>query len=198
MDIYCLFFNDYETLDLMGPIEFLHRIPDAHMHYVSLSGGLIPSHQGFYTDTQKLECLSENSILLIPGGQGTRGLVHDKEFIGRLAQWADQAGYCLAVCTGSALLATTGKLNGLRATSNKKAFEWVRSVNAAVDWQPVARWVRSGTFYTSSGVSAGMDMALGFIADQYGAPLAHEIATHTEYLWQNRPERDDFARLVAD
>ena len=64
-------------------------------------------------------------------------------------------------------------------------------------WQRVARWVNDGKFYTSSGVSAGMDMALGFIADYYGESLAKEIANHTEYHWQSDPNIDDFAKIYG-
>ena len=52
MDIYCLVFDDYETLDLMGPVEFLARVPNVKLHYVSQVGGLIRSKQGFYIETE--------------------------------------------------------------------------------------------------------------------------------------------------
>lgn len=58
-----------------------------------------------------------------------------------------------------------------------------------VNWQKKARWVVDGRFYTSSGISAGMDMALGFIADRYGEEEAQRIAGFTEY----RPSDDPFA-----
>ena len=45
--IYCLLFDGYETLDLMGPVEFLHSVPGARLHYVSHLGGAIRSTQGF-------------------------------------------------------------------------------------------------------------------------------------------------------
>ena len=44
MDIYFLIFDDYETLDLMGSVEFLARVPDVTLHYVSQHGGLIKSN----------------------------------------------------------------------------------------------------------------------------------------------------------
>ena len=47
MDIYCLVFDDYETLDLMGSVEFLARVPNVELHYISQVGGLIRSKQGF-------------------------------------------------------------------------------------------------------------------------------------------------------
>ena len=197
MDIYCLVFDDYETLDLMGPVEFLARVPNVKLHYVSQVGGLIRSKQGFYIETEKLEHLLPHSVLLVVGGQGTRQLVNDEQFINQLGKWIDESEIYLSVCTGSALLACTGRLDSLKATSNKKSFEWVKQCRPAVKWQPVARWVKDGKFYTSSGVSAGMDMALGFIADYYGNDLAQDIANHTEYHWQKDPSVDNFARIYG-
>lgn len=197
MNIYCLIFDNYETLDLMGPVEFLSKIPNTQLFYVSQYGGLIKSKQGFQIQTLKLEQLLPHSILLVVGGQGTRALVKNSLFISNLRTWIDQAEICLSVCTGAALLAQTGKLSGLKATSNKKSFEWVKQCDPTGQWQSIARWVKDDKFYTSSGVSAGMDMALGFISDNYGEELAYEIANHTEYLWQNTPHIDHFAKLYG-
>ena len=52
MDIYCLVFDDYETLDLMGPVEFLARVPNVKLYYVSQVGGLVRSKQGFHIETE--------------------------------------------------------------------------------------------------------------------------------------------------
>lgn len=193
MNIYCLLFDDYETLDLMGPVEFLHRMPQARLHYFSRKGGLVHSRQGFSVMTESPATLSENGVLLVPGGQGTRTLADDSDFIRHLGVWIAQSRFILSVCTGSALVAATGCLDNRKATSNKRSFEWVRQVRRNVKWQPVARWVRDGKFYTSSGVSAGMDMTLGFIADMYGMDSAQNIALQTEYTWQYAPGHDDFA-----
>lgn len=81
-----------------------------------------------------------------------------------LKHLAEESHFCLSICTGSALLAKCGVLNNIKATSNKKALEWVKQTNENVIWIDKARWVVDGKFYTSSGVSAGMDMALGFVS----------------------------------
>lgn len=199
MPVYCLFFDGYETLDAMGPIEFLHHAPGVQMHYISAAsvpeGGsmLVRSAQGFAVETQRIEDLPEGSVLLIPGGMGTRSLVKDRLFLQNLAKLVQQSHTCLSVCTGSALLAATDALDGLPATTNKRAFGWVRSIRPQVKWRERARWVRAGKFYTSSGVSAGMDMTLGFVADRWSAETAQEIASRCEYLWQNDPDTDPFA-----
>ncbi|OOF69902.1 DJ-1/PfpI family protein [Rodentibacter caecimuris] len=196
MNIYCLLFDDYETLDLMGPIEFLFRLPEANLHYISIAGGLVKSRQGFFTKTTKIEYLPGNSILVVPGGLGIRLLVDDQIFLEWLTKLVDCSQFCLSICTGSALVAATSRLNERMATSNKSAFNWVQQINSAVNWRKVARWVKDGKFYTSSGVSAGMDMTLGFICDLYGELLAEQIATHAEYIWNRDPNKDEFAKLL--
>ena len=67
------------------------------------------------------------------------------------------------MCTGSALLAKAGLLDGIRATTNKRAFAWARSQSDKVIWEKEARWVEDDKFFASSGVSAGMDMSLAVI-----------------------------------
>lgn len=74
----------------------------------------------------------------------------------------------MTICTGSALLAKTGLLNDKYATSNKRSFEWVKISFDQVKWIEKARWVVDGKYYTSSGVSAGIDIALVFISDIQG------------------------------
>lgn len=134
--------------------------------------------------------VGDGPVLLIPGGQGTRPLVNDAEYIEWLRQRAVAASRVLTVCTGSALLAKTGVLDGLPATTNKIAFDWVASLRPQVLWQRQARWVRAGRIYTSSGISAGIDMTLGFVADHNGLPAAQEAARQMEYIW-NRDSTDD-------
>lgn len=194
MKVNVLLFSNFETLDALGPVEVLGRIKQCQLRFVSLNGGIIRSSQGVPIITEKLEDIEHSEILLVPGGQGTRELVNDTMFIQKLGECAKQSRYCLTVCTGSALLAKTALLNGLKATSNKRSFEWVKSVNPAVNWISHARWVVDGKFYTSSGVSAGMDMALGFVSDMFGRETAVELANNIEYVWNSNKDEDLFAK----
>ena len=98
----------------------------------------------------------------------------------------------LTVCTGTSLLARTGLLDGKKATSNKKAFEWVKTNGKDVLWNERARWTVDGKYYTSSGVTAGMDMTLGFLEERHGIELALRIATDIEYLWIQDKDNDLF------
>ncbi|RUS65444.1 Isonitrile hydratase [Saezia sanguinis] len=193
MHINIFLFNDFETLDAFGPVEVLGRVDSYQLHYCSLPGGLVTSRQQVPVVTVPVSQVDQDGVLLIPGGQGTRPLVSDEQAISALKNLAAKSAYCLSVCTGSALLAKTGLLSGRVATSNKKAWPWVTSVDQAVLWKRQARWCVDGKFYTSSGVSAGMDMTLGFIADQHGMNKANDIAQHIEYVWNANPDNDPFA-----
>lgn len=194
VDVNILLFTDFETLDVFGPVEVLGHWKDYQLRYISVTGGLIKSRQGTEIQTMPAKEADYSGILLIPGGQGTRLLVNNPEFIELLNQMVLKAEYCLCVCTGSALLAKTGLLDGHRATSNKRAFDWVKSVNTKVDWITKARWVVDGKYYTSSGVSAGIDMSLGFISDRFGEAAAAKIADAIEYIWNSDKENDIFAQ----
>jgi transcriptional regulator GlxA family with amidase domain len=193
MNVNIILFHDFETLDAFGPIEILGKINDYELNYYSLEGGIIVSAQGTSIITEKVENILKGGILVIPGGKGTRTLVNDKQFIQALKEKAELSSYCLSVCTGSALLAKTGLLNNRKATSNKIAFDWVESVNSEVNWIRKARWVIDGKYYTSSGVSAGIDMTLGYVKDLFGEQKALDIANHIEYTWNDYSSNDLFA-----
>lgn len=193
MIINIILFEDFETLDVFGPVEILGHGKDVELNFLSLEGGLIKSRQGTEIVTKAVDISTYSGVFFLPGGQGTRSLVGNTEFIELIKEMTDRSEYCLTVCTGSALLAKTGRLNGKRATSNKRAFDWVVSVNSEVEWAGRARWVVDGKYYTSSGVSAGMDMSLGFIQDVFGIEAAREIADRIEYTWHEDKEEDPFA-----
>ena len=100
-----------------------------------------------------------------------------------------------SVCTGAAILARAGVLDGRRATGNKAFFQWVADQGPRVSWVREARWVVDGKFATSSGVSAGIDMALDLIARTAGTETAENLARAMEYEWHRDAGWDPFAKL---
>ena len=117
----------------------------------------------------------------------------------RMIDWidaqCDKSDYVATICTGSLLLAATGRLDGRRATTNKKVYsDWTPRFDK-VEWVPQARWVEDGKYLTSSGVSAGMDMALALIAKVYGEEAAEEAAMGSEYEWHKDADWDPFASV---
>src|SRR4051812_30751555 len=92
----------------------------------------------------------------------------------------------ITICTGSALLARTTILNSRHATTNKKSWSWATAQGPLVHWVPTARWVvdeKEGCVpvWSSSGVSAGLDVMFAFVARAYGEDVARGIADGLEY-----------------
>ena len=188
-----LVFEEFETLDVFGPVEIFGRLKDHYqVSFYSLPGGLVSNYHGVSILSQALETLQEADIFLIPGGHGTRPGVEDEVLLKRIHEISNQCDFVLTVCTGTALLARTGLLDNRKATTNKRAFDWVVMQGEKVDWIRKARWVRDEKFYTSAGVSAGMDMVLGFLADQHGIEFARKVAFEIEYDWTENAEEDHF------
>jgi putative intracellular protease/amidase len=194
MKVAALVFDGFETLDVFGPVEILGRIKDHfQVTFYSLPGNMIHNEHGVTISTEKLANIQEGvDVLIIPGGPGTRKEIDNLPLLDILRKISEKTKYVLTVCTGSALLARTGLLDGLKATSNKRAFDWVCSTREQVKWIRQARWIVDGKYYTSSGVSAGMDMTLGFLSDLDGIEFARKIAYQIEYQWQEDKELDNF------
>jgi len=193
-EIAFIMFDNYETLDVFGPAEIFGRLVDFyHLKFYSLKGGIISNRHQVPIMTEKLADFDgKPEIILIPGGLGTRKEVDNSTLVNKIKELAQSSDYVLTVCTGSALLAKSGLLDGKKATSNKRAFSWVAAQNANVFWDEKARWTIDGKYYTSSGVSAGMDMALGFLADKHGIDFARKIAKEIEYNWIEDKDNDNF------
>jgi putative intracellular protease/amidase len=131
-------------------------------------------------------------VLIIPGGMGSRDLILGKAKESRLFKWikeaAEKATLVVTVCTGAALLAETGLLDRVQATTNKKAFDWVVQQRIQVNWMRAPRWVEDGKFVTSGGVSAGTDVALHVVNLMFGKEVAYTCASMAEYDWDSNPD----------
>ncbi len=189
-------FEGFETLDVFGPVQMWGRLPDYEVVMVSEHGGPVRSSQGIETIARySFENAPQFDILMIPGGGGTRREVNNLVMLDFLREQDKGTQWTTSVCTGSAVLAKAGILNGHKATSNKRAFEFAINQEANVDWQGNARWVIDGKYATSSGVSAGTDMALGLVESIYGRAIAKGIANGAEYEWNGDAGNDPFARV---
>lgn len=193
-EIAFLLFDNYETLDVFGPAEIFGRLTDLYtLKFYSLEGGIVTNRHQVPIMTEKLADINKKPFaFLIPGGLGTRIEVKNEELIESIKDISLSSTYVMTVCTGSALLAKTGLLNKRKATSNKRAFAWVATNGPDVQWDKEARWKVDENYYTSSGVSAGMDMALGFLADRHGLDFARNVAWEIEYNWIEDKDNDTF------
>ena len=188
----------FELLDLYGPLEMFGALgPELRIVTVAEQAGPVASFQGPRTLAEHgfADC-PPLDLLLLPGGLGTLDQLGNPALLDFLRERAPRAEVTMSVCSGSALLAKAGLLDGRRATSNKMFFDLARSQGPKVEWVTEARWVEDGPWVTSSGVSAGTDMALAVVARLYGRERAERIAAYTEYEWHSDPDRDPFAKYL--
>jgi putative intracellular protease/amidase len=187
-------FDGFETLDVFGPVEMWGDLPDYKVFMVSEHGGPVKSAHGVEINAvYSFGSAPQFDILMVPGGMGTRREVANPALLAFLCEQDKGTEWTTSVCTGSALLAKAGLLTNRKATSNKLAYVFATAQNDKVLWQRSARWVIDGKYVTSSGVSAGIDMALGLVEKIYSRQTAENVARETEYLWNDDPTSDPFA-----
>ncbi|MFK7940979.1 MAG: DJ-1/PfpI family protein [Roseovarius sp.] len=194
-----LVFPGFETLDYFGPIEMLGSLTqDIQLITVAKGRDPVPSVHGqrIVVDMTIAE-KSDYDLLFIPGGDAALDLAKDDALMDWIRDVSAGADRVMAVCTGTVLLGMTGLLDGRKATTNKIDFTKTVPLAPNVDWVKQARWVEDGKYFTSSGVSAGMDMSLAVIADLFGMETADNMALGCEYEWHKDASRDPFAKAAG-
>ena len=194
-----LVFPGFETLDYFGPIEMLGGYgTETDIITVAKTSDPVPSCHGqrIIPDTSISE-RTDYDLLFIPGGDAAIEVGRDTDMVEWIKEVSTKAELVMTVCTGSILLGMTGVLDRHKATTNKMDFTKTVPLAPNVLWVKEARWVEDGKFFTSSGVSAGIDMALAAMAHLFGMELADRLALGSEYEWRKDATRDPFAKLAG-
>jgi transcriptional regulator GlxA family with amidase domain len=190
-----LIFDGVEVLDFAGPFEVFSRTrltPGVESRRsqdgapfevftvakseapVSATGGLrVIPHYAFAS-------APSIDLLVVPGGFGTRTLLHDPETLEWIRRAATAARQVTSVCTGSLLLAKAGLLKGRRATTHWGALDHLESLGSGVVVERERRVVDDGII-SSAGVASGIDMAFYVVERLFGADVANETARYIEY-----------------
>lgn len=192
-----IFYNDFELLDMYGPLEMFGILPLVDIVTVAEQAGPVKSAQGpkSVADYGFADC-PPLDLILLPGGIGTIPELKNEAMLNFLRERSKTAQVTMSVCSGSAILAKAGLLDGRKATSNKMWFSLATSQSDKVEWVEAARWVEDGPFVTSSGVSAGTDMALGVISNLFGRDAAERAAMVSEYEWNDDASYDPFVKYL--
>ncbi|KAI8870730.1 putative secreted protein [Ramicandelaber brevisporus] len=198
--VLALAFDKLEILDLFGPLELFSLVPGCSIKLVSIDGKPIRTKAAIETvvDYSFDNAPTNPDIFLVPGGLGTRTIVHESVYTDFIKRIGDGAGVVLSVCTGAALLAQAGLLDGRRATTNKRSFAFPMKFGKDIDWVYRARWVEDGKFVTSSGVSAGIDAAAQVIEKVWGPEIARQSVNAAEYDWHTDSNWDIFGQHYQD
>ena len=177
--IACVLFPDFTQLDLTGPYEVFHRMPDAVVHLAAASPEPVESEGGLaIVPTLTFDELPACSVLFVPGGPGVNAAMLDPQLISFVQLHAARAAWVTSVCTGSLILGAAGLLAGYEATTHWASMEFLEPFGA---WPKHDRVVVSSNRITGAGVSAGIDVALRIAEQLHGPRTAEEIRVAIEY-----------------
>jgi transcriptional regulator GlxA family with amidase domain len=194
-----LIFPDVEVLDFCGPFEVFSttRLSEPRTRddpcpfevlVVAESPGVVTTTGGLkVTPDHTLATCPPLDVLVVPGGWGTRELVHNRAVVDWISRQAGGTTVTASVCTGSFLLAEAGLLADQPATTHWKSLDRMAATYPNVQVDRERQVVRAGKVVTSAGISAGIDLALTVVADLLGEPVARATAKHMEYPY---PESD--------
>jgi len=164
----------------------------------SIMNACAPTMNPTKTYESAIEEGTQYDILWVPAGpipDPVKGDQTPASEIAFIKAQAPKAQYVMSVCGGSGILAQAGILSGKRATTNKMLFRLIEGISPKdITWVAKARWVVDGNIWTSSGVSAGSDMALAFVSHLAGPQVARVIRGQVELTEQTK-EDDPFATI---
>jgi transcriptional regulator GlxA family with amidase domain len=179
LDIGLLVYPRLTPLDLVGPWEVLHLLPDTETHLIWTRPGPVQADGGMeISATVGFAEAPALDLLLVPGGPGQLSLMKHTILMDFIRAHAQTGKWLTSVCTGAMLLAQAGVLRGRRATTHWLARPSLRSFGVDVVDE---RYVIDGHIATSAGVSAGIDMALELARLLAGENVAQAIQLGIEY-----------------
>ncbi len=179
MQVNIIVVRDMVQLDITGPFEVLARVPGWSVDLVAVSMEPVRTDRGLtILPTQTRASARASDILVVPGGTGIDYAMLEKEWIAYARREAERAKYVFGICTGSLLLAAAGVLAGRRAGAHWQARDLLAKFGVVPSDD---RMTVDGKFYTSGGVTSGIDMALRVVGDVAGIDVARRIQLAIEY-----------------
>ena len=185
-------FDGVEVLDFAGPYEVFtcaSRVhggdePPFRVVTIARQQAMLRARAGLSVFPEASFASAEAiDVLLIPGGMVDEELARP-EVINWIAATHQHTEITASICNGAILLAATGLLDGLPATTHWADMAELRERFPAVQVQQDRRWVDNGRIVTSGGISAGIDMSLHLVARLGGMELARRTALRMEYDWK--------------
>ncbi|MEZ7197707.1 GlxA family transcriptional regulator [Pseudodesulfovibrio karagichevae] len=202
------FYHGMVALDVTGPVDVFHaadellsRDGNGEEGYELLFSGRTPgpvsTSSGLRLHAETSPVVGEVDTLLVPGGMIAETASEDPGNVLAIQMATRKAKRLVSVCSGAFLLAAAGFLDGRRATTHWKVADRLAELYPDIRLDPDAIYVQDGHIATSAGVTAGIDLALALVEDDYGPALAIEVA-RLLLLYRRRPgNQSQFSTTLA-
>jgi putative intracellular protease/amidase len=169
------------TLDFLGPLCVLSNVEEMHVELIGYKKGLVKSGRTLFNVQKSIEDIEKLDILIIPGGSiGTLNMSQDTILRKWILKIDNNSKYTTSVCTGAWILGEAGLINNRNATSH-----WYMKKEVLSHYQanPVdKRFVKDGKYWTSAGVSAGIDFCFALLNELYGAKTTNNAFHQLAYF----------------
>jgi transcriptional regulator GlxA family with amidase domain len=199
-------FPGVTLLDISGPAQVFAELeaielpgPDYALSYLSAEGGLVPTDVGMMIDTASINSVGPGEIdtLVIPGGPGIWKIRSDAKMMNWITETLPKARRVASVCLGAFALAWTGILDGRRAATHWRYCPRLQDNFPKIRVEPNAIFVKDGRVWSSAGVSAGIDLALAMIEEDFGHTIALDVARRLVVFLKRPGGQSQFSTVLA-
>ncbi len=196
-----------QSLDAVGPGQVFgsaNMLLDADAYRVTFAAGkpgAVQTSAGFALTAQGFSDVPPDSVdtLIVPGGDeaGIRAAIANKRLMAWLEVAATRSRRVCSVCTGAFLLAATGKLDGLRVATHWQSTALLQQTFPALDVDEQSIYVNDGKYWTSAGVTTGIDMSLALLEQDHGRDLAMAVARQLVVYMRRPGHQTQFSATLA-
>ena len=191
MNIGIYIYENAEVLDFSGPFEVFSTAsrfsnPEGLFNVFLVAEERLPViARGGFSVNPHYDIIDhpEIDVLVVVGGIHT-GEMKKAKVLNWVASVSEKAKLVASVCTGAFILAEAGLISGLDVTTHWEDIEDLRQSYPDLNVIESQRWVDTGKFITSGGISAGIDMSLHLVSRLGGLELAERTARQMEFDWR--------------
>jgi transcriptional regulator GlxA family with amidase domain len=196
-----LVFPNFQLLDAAGPIsvfEIAARIAGQppSIKVIAAAPGAVRSSSGVEIVARGLKPSGAISTLIVAGGGGVDIAATCSKTLAFVRAAAKRGVRVASVCSGAYVLAAAGLLDGRRATTHWRRTRQFLSIFPNVKWEPDRIFVRDGNIWSSAGITAGIDLALALVAEDFGEAIAQQAARELVLYHRRSGGQSQFSSLL--
>jgi transcriptional regulator GlxA family with amidase domain len=196
-----LIFPDFQLLDAAGPISAFeiacrYASKPTQIRLLSERPGPVRSSSGIEMVARSLRSVGRLTTLIIAGGEGVLAASRSARTLGFVRAAARRGTRIASVCSGAYILAEAGLLDGRRATTHWQRTRHFLATYPKVKLEPDRIFVRDGDIWSSAGISAGIDLALALVTDDFGEEVSRQTARQLVLYDRRSGGQSQFSSLL--
>ena len=196
-----LVFPDFQLLDAAGPISVFeiaarYATGEPSIRVVAAKPGPVRSTSGVEILARGLKPSGAITTLIVAGGEGVETASRCDKTLAFVRALAKRGIRIASVCSGAFILAEAGLLDGRRATTHWQRTRQFLKSYPQVKLEPDQIFTRDGTIWTSAGITAGIDLSLAMVAEDFGEEIAQKTAKQLVLYHRRSGGQSQFSLLL--